>query len=235
MIAVDQAATAGVGRDHPVSVVVLFELQAPDQGGLVSADERPAVTALEDAIERELAEHGEPWLVGWRTERGSRYLFFYLPGDAEDVRLPRDWVGGYETRYAATFDPDWEHYRSKLAPTPFQELLITSHAQVQALLKLGDDPSAERSVDHTVRFPDPVSATAGADALRQAGFTVAETAGPRVSCTRVHDLDIRTLESVMSSALDAAERHGGTYDGWAAGVATDSAAPKKRSRRLFRR
>jgi len=233
-ITVDQAATAGIGRDHPVSVVVLFELRAPDQGGLVSAEERPAIFALEDAIERELAECGEPWLVGWRTERGSRYLFFYLPGDAEDVRLPRDWVGGYETRYAATDDPDWKHYRENLAPTPFQELLIAGHAQVQALSKLGDDPRAERTVDHTVHFPDAASASAGADALRRAGFTVVEAAGPRVSCTRVHDLEIRTLESVMSDALDAAERHGGTYDGWGAAVATGSGAPAKR-RRLFRR
>ena len=232
MIAVDQAAAAGVGRDHPVSVVVLFELLDPDQGGLVSAAERPAISALEDAIERELAEHGEPWLVGWRTERGSRYLFFYLPGDAEDVRLPRDWVGGYETRYAATTDPDWKHYRENLAPTPFQKLLIASHAQVQVLLRRGDDPRAERSVEHTAHFPDAASATTGADALRQADFTVVETAGPRVTCTRVHDLDIRTLESVMSVALDAVERHGGTYDGWDAGFA---GAPAKRRRRLFRR
>jgi hypothetical protein len=234
-VTVDQAAVAGIGRDHPVVFNVMFDMQSPSADGLVSSEERSAITALEEAIETALARYGEPWLVGWRTERGKRYLWLYLPADAEHARLDGNWADNYKLHWDVALDPQWQAYHERLAPTPFQEQLIHNNRQLHERGLLGDDPTIKRVVDHTALFQDHASAAAGAKALRKAGFIIVDISGEVVCCTRKHDLQVTTLEQALHVCLDAIEPDGGTYDGWGALVLSERDRPPKGRRKLFRR
>jgi hypothetical protein len=230
-VTVDQAAIAGIGLDHPFSFSFMMELHEPREDGLISAEERPRVDALEDAVEAWLGEHGEPWRVGNRTELGKRFVFYYMPKLPERSNARQEWPHGYKLRFHAAPDPGWTEYRESLAPTPFQELLIDNNRTLWEMRKLGSDPAVSRVVAHYALFADRASAVAGAADLEAAGFTVGEITDGVVACTKTHDLQAMTLEHVIATLLAAVEPRGGRYDGWGAPLHPDQPPPQSRPRR----
>lgn len=235
MITVDQAAAAGIGKDHPVRFLFKIDLQDQRDDGLLSAAEQPHVVEFEAAVDEALQPTGDPWHVGWRTENGCRYVFYYLMEQPDRLKFDRTWPHGYHLQWHTALDVDWQEYKDSLAPTPFQELLIVSNRQRFEMGKLGDDASAERPVDHTVVFPDRESAASGAIALEAAGFTTQRTRDAVVTGTLIHDLSTITVEQAIQLVQRTVEEHGGTYDGWGAPIRSHSDPPPSRRRGFLRR
>jgi hypothetical protein len=222
-VTVDAAADPRRCGDHTRVLSVMHALRAPDERGQVAAEERADLEALDAAILERLQAAGDPWLLGRRVERGDRYLFFYLEDTAADIALNGPWPAGYAPRWFTAADPAWDEFRESLAPTPLQHQLLTSGEQLTHRLRLGDDVSAERPVDHVVLLPTARSAAEAAEALRAAGFVVAPGADPRtLTATRTHAVDILSLEAAMVEVFSAVEPHGGDYDGWGAPMAGDA-------------
>jgi hypothetical protein len=232
VVTVDKAAKAGIGQDHPVSFSFMVELQDPRDDGLLSDEERPRIDEFQEAVEVWL-QRSDPWLVGSRTENSGRFYFYYLTEQRPSGALPKEWPHGYELQWHVELDPEWHEYEDSLAPTPFQEILIDSNTQCFEMGKLGDHPETERPVDHTVLFRHAAAATAGANALQKAGFTVISPSEAVVTATRTHDLTGAKLEQMIQSVLHAVEAHRGTYDGWGAPI--QPSPPQTRRRGLFRR
>lgn len=93
--------------------------------------------------------------------------------------------------------------------------------------QMNDDLLVPRDVEHFAYFSRRAKATAAADDLTAAGFTVAT--GRRgfktvVQAVRSEPLSDEAVERFLREAITLVERHGGSYDGWGATVAVRNPA-----------
>ncbi|MGH1562017.1 ribonuclease E inhibitor RraB [Mumia sp. DW29H23] len=92
-------------------------------------------------------------------------------------------------------------------------------AQKAERLRLGDDLSVAREVEHFAYFRRKASAVAAAEVLVDRGFDVAHGRSglkTHVCAARSEALEDDDVRRFLAEVVDVVEAHGGTYDGWGA-------------------
>jgi hypothetical protein len=200
----------------PVRMDVEVDLAAGPDG--LPADGARLVQ-LEDAVRASAASLGGSYL-GRVASRGACRFTAHLPAaPAEPVAVP----AAPHARVRTEYDPHWAYVRDTLAPDDRQQRLIEDLAVVGVLSGHGDPLATPRDVEHCAFFAEQAPAEQAAADLRSDGFLasverddegdfalIALRSDP-VAPPRVHELVWAVKETV--------ERHGGTYDSWACGLA----------------
>jgi hypothetical protein len=120
-------------------------------------------------------------------------------------------------------DPDWNLYRSVLAPGPYDLQRILNRRLLDFREKQGDRADLPREIDHFAYFPSQAQAQRAAAALRDAGFTTDDLGPPRddgaqweLSFHRVDSIGNDRADEFVTEVLEVILPLDGRYDGWGA-------------------
>ena len=105
------------------------------------------------------------------------------------------------------------------------EHLEANSALVEQRLSMGDVASRPRSLDHLASFPRKAVAAAVHD-LTDAGFEVNDVKKglrrTRIEFSRTDTADLDSANAFTRQIVEITNQHGGTYDGWAGFIVSDS-------------
>jgi hypothetical protein len=206
----------------PVRLRVLVRLQCPrPEDGLATADESPALNAVEDALVDRLSEGGARYVGRW-TCNGFREFVFYAPGEAAlEARLQAvaEAFPEYRPTTDVSEDEGWDMFRDLLLPGRWELQWILDRRVVTNLREAGDDNELPRPVDHYAYFGDAGARDAFLRDVRALGFSAEATLG-RIGAhlVRTDPVELEHIHEVVCGLIDLVDRHGGEYDGWGAPV-----------------
>jgi len=221
--------------ERPWLLSLRLPLQRPrPEDGLSSSEEAPALAAVEDLLDAELAAACGALRAGRLTWNGLRELFYYARAEgqarAEDC-LDRALAAvarahpDREVLSRTDHDPEWTHYREFLYPSPGQLQWIRDRRVVDQLRAHGDHLEIPRPVDHYLHFPDAPSRDAFLQSATAAGFRSEPTPDESTSTlpygahlVRTDPVDLPHIHDVVLDLIALAEPHAGDYDGWGAPI-----------------
>jgi hypothetical protein len=187
---------------------------APAGGG---SDEAAAaeLTDLDGVVEEAVHAWGGR-VVGRVSGAGIRRYTAHLPAEPPSLALetsPRLVVST-----ATQYDPQWAYVRDTLAPDEQQAHVVSDLALIAALDAQGDQLRTPRPLEHTAYFDGTDPAEAAADELRTVGFDVTVSRDDEgqfaLVAVRTDPVAPPAVHQVTWSVKAAADRHGGSYDGW---------------------
>jgi Regulator of ribonuclease activity B/Family of unknown function (DUF695) len=172
--------------------------------------------ALEQQIE-DLLDENDGVLAATVASAGTYQFIAYAADGVLEARLAaaaRD--AGLQASTASQADPNWQAYaRWSLSGDALEE--ARDRAQIEELINVGDDLSAEHELTFDFEFDDEESAEAGQKAFRDAGFEVAEESNDVF--VQVFVSLVPTPQAVRDARarMNAIAAHcGGAYAGWGA-------------------
>jgi len=196
-----------------------YEMRDPGEHGIGSADEAGVLNAIEDDLIARAAAIALVY-VGRLRNRGNWQTAFYGPPHQLDaLRELAEEIGG-DRRFQAASKPDaaWSYYRDFLLPDAERRQWMMDRRLVHVLQEQGDALVIARRVDHWAYFTSAAARDRFIDAAERAGFTVhAMTEGEGRLGAQVYRKDpveLDHIHDVVMTLVDAAEAHGGQYDGW---------------------
>jgi hypothetical protein len=202
-------------------------LRFPNEQGLSTAEERPQVNVIEDALRDALAA-GDKWLfVGRRIVAGQvELVFFAAEGCGADGIVGRVMSGfsGYTAETSLSADPGWKTYLEDLFPNQVELRQILNQRLLRVYAARGDDPARERPVRHAIEFPTALARADFAVAIEERGFDVEEfdtdaDAAPHpygLRLARNDAIDHASINELTIDLLLLAEQYDGQYAGWEA-------------------
>jgi len=94
--------------------------------------------------------------------------------------------------------------------------------QVSQRVKMGDQLSVAREIDHTAYFHSRTDAAAAAAELREAGYRVDLSrrgfGSILLEAHTLSDVEWETVEAFMPTMYKLIDKHHGVYDGWGGDV-----------------
>lgn len=205
----------------PTSLCVTVPMLAPRADGLSTAEERPALDAIEDQLTAAFAAEGATY-VGRGTWGGARRHYFYGPTlDCVEAALER--VRATVTDRALEGDgfddPGWRQYLEFLYPNDLAWVYIKDHRVIDALHAHGDEGQATRQIDHWAYFARAADRDAFVAELDDDVFQVTDrrddAEGERPFMLQFsHDGAPAHIHPLTCRLHRLAGRHGGDYDGW---------------------
>lgn len=225
----------GIQANAPVAALphlayIRLHLNLPRDDGLSSQAEYKQLIAIEDALEAALCS-SEVGYVGRCTSAGSRDFYFYISSpDSWSSHVDRAMSTFPAYQYQVITEPDagWTTYTEFLFPGPRDRQRMENRHVCEALEKNGDKLVVAREIDHWSYFPSAEAAQAFIADVTTAGFQVRasrvldEGANRHVVCLWRSDVpSFDNIDSVTLPLFEAAERHGGDYDGWECPVEVD--------------
>jgi hypothetical protein len=214
------------GARHTL-VQIRLRLRHPDEHGLVTAAERPALQAAMDTLEEGLAYAADAALVGWITTAGRRDVIFYagrrtIEEDIQRLLAATAWA---DAEVTIDDDPEWRMYRQVLYPDDHGLHFIRNWRTMDAIREAGDNLFGLRRVRHHVAFRTTDARDKFLTEVRRGGFRIEFQADPRVvhlehRCT----IDAKTFFPVTDVLFAVCAAHGGRYDGWSAEPLADTGA-----------
>ncbi|ANH67134.1 DUF695 domain-containing protein [Mitsuaria sp. 7] len=200
-----------------------LRMRQPRDDGLSSQAEFDQLIVIEDALEAALCDDLTAY-VGRNTSDGCRDFYFYVSAPdtwTERVAATMKSFPDYEFQEGVREDREWSSYRNFLQPSPWDHERIQNRRVCEQLEHNGDKLTAPREIDHLAWLPNAASATAFIDELRPLGYQLKhepthddERDAIRVHLARVDVPSMREIDEVIQPVYDAAQRHGGEYDGW---------------------
>ena len=212
----DELPTLGI--QSLVKVRVAFHRAEPN--GLLSRDEFPALSSIEDSVQQFMEAHGGVY-VGRVTVAGARHLYAYCDVPPHDLRhflVDLEAKSEYKLQYLQEPDPRQEGYFGELYPSPDDWQVVQDLKVIASLEKHGDALTEPRQIDHLAYFQSAADRDAFTTWARAAGYTIA--------VTRQTDDDYRAeffhtgvpdLESINVHSIGIARKArelNGEYDGW---------------------
>jgi regulator of RNase E activity RraB len=214
---------------------VRVEFKDPNEQGLPTNEEFPALSALDEALDEAIAGLGGIY-VGRLTVGGARYFYYYSNGTEEELNTAIGGVSdssGYELTLEAQEDPDKERYFNELFPTEDDWQVIQDLQVLDQLQEAGDNPDNEREIEHWAYFDNQGAADQFAAWAKSEGFTIQKNKASQhepeeqeeegyvvqfnhVGTTHLADISNRTIR-----AGQKARELGGNYDGWGTTVERD--------------
>lgn len=172
--------------------------------------------ALEQQIE-DLLDSGDGVLAATVASAGSyQFIAYATDGVLEAQLAAAARAAGLQASTASQADPTWQAYgRWSLSGEALEE--ARDRAQIEELINVGDDLSAEHELTFDYEFDDEASAEAGQQAFRDAGFEVAEESNDVF--VQVFVSTVPTAEAIrdVRARMNAIAAHcGGAYAGWGA-------------------
>lgn len=205
----------------PTSICLAVPLLAPRDDGLNTAEERPALDAIEDhlveALAREGATHAGRAMFGGRR----RHYFYASAVDVLEPALRRAHALVVDRPISATTfeDPGWRQYLEFLYPNDLAWAYIEDHRVLDALQAEGDDGEVSRKIDHWAYFARAEDRERFAAALGEHDVRV-DGRRDDVGRDRPHVLYFshqgppRRIHRLTSRLHVLASGLGGSYDGW---------------------
>jgi hypothetical protein len=201
--------------------------------GMPTDEEAARLSTIEDACKAAIEEAGGVY-VGRITLAGQRFLLALVPAGAEALLADIAEIAaatGYDIAPSVEPDPEKAIYWRDLWPSADDRQARRDRQVLEVLEEQGDDPSAERSVDHFAYFPDRTSAAAFADWLSASGYREVRITDRRdcpdapaddrpvlVTCIHRETMDPDAIGGHTLVLSRKARELGGEYDGWGAPV-----------------
>lgn len=211
-------------RERPTLIRIMIGCRDNRENGMPSSAEFDVLYALEDQV-LEFVKRETNWVhVGVATDHRGRELAFYAaeepgvgPGSFAFIPAERR----SESFFSVDEDPDWSYYNDFLFPKPPVLRRMIDNRVLRAIAEDGDDPTISRRVDHWVHFEGFAARDAFAEWVRTQGYTIEQIINPSEDRESIavqfwsdSETAEETIHTMISRLVDAAEKHGGTYDGW---------------------
>lgn len=172
--------------------------------------------ALEQQIE-DLLDGNDGVLTATVASAGAYQFIAYAADGALEAQLAAAARGaGLSASTVSQADPSWQAYaRWSLSGDALEE--ARDRAQIEELVNVGDDLTAEHELTFDYEFDNEESAEAGQSAFRDAGFEVAEDSSDVF--VQVYVSIVPTADAIrdVRTRMNAIAAHcGGVYAGWGA-------------------
>lgn len=210
----------------PHEVRVTVHMENPRDDGLNTAEERPALDAVEDKLKIAFEGIGGVY-VGRATFGGARRHYFYVPtmDQVEEAFNQVTAAAGERKIDGDGFeDPEWTQYLEFLYPNSKAWQYINDRRVVQTLQEHGDDTSKPRNIDHFAYFATAAARDSFVEELRERGMTIDGTDKNEegdLPYTVSFSQSLAPIEifTVTCELQGLAESLDGDYDGWGCAIA----------------
>ncbi|NOV00695.1 DUF695 domain-containing protein [Paenibacillus planticolens] len=181
---------------------------------------------LEDKLISRMKHRGDAIYAGRISSHNKMEMYFYAQDDgdweAELKRIMADFPS-FRYYFVMTADQDWSFYLDEMAPSPLEEQWMRNAKIAYALKRRGDNLAIAREVQHWLHFPDSARMNEMKSKVGKLGYIVIV---PEVETTRkvdepyvlhlskLHTLDVPTVNAITKELFVLASETGGTYDGW---------------------
>ncbi|HHD77464.1 MAG TPA: DUF695 domain-containing protein, partial [Campylobacteraceae bacterium] len=149
---------AGISMDieknrdiFPTVGFVKVMLKEPNDKGLLSEQEAPEISYLEDKLEAAMLKFRIGKYVGRVITQGSATFIFYLQFTynwQDFLEYALDEFQHYEIESGYQDDSEWNYYQNLLFPTAVEWQIIQNHKVCDALKQQGDALHQKRAIEH---------------------------------------------------------------------------------------
>ena len=208
---------------YPTIAFVKVKLKEPNERGLLSENEEPELSYIEDKLEASLIKFRIGKYVGRVISNGYVTFLYYLQFTynwQDFLEFALDEFSHYEISSGFQDDGEWNYYQKLLYPTSKEWQIIQNHKVCDAMRMKGDNLHLPRAIEHKLFFAENSdSSHVLLEKLESEGFKIQneienDEGVKGVSFYRIdkpfyHDIDELTLY-----LIDLLEAHGASYDGW---------------------
>jgi uncharacterized protein (TIGR01619 family) len=209
----------------PYLFYVSLKVRKPNSDGFPTPTEMVEMCRLEDAIMEYLLPRQCAIFSGRVTTNGSRDLIFYVRNiEAVEilVKSAMKSFSDYSFDCGSKEDSEWDFYIDFLFPNERELNAIYNHRYTAELTKLGDQANQERTVTHTLFFPDENARDnfilkAIDDYFQVESIEVQPSAEKyrwKTVISRADSVDLMHINEVTLKLLDLAKAENGMYEGW---------------------
>ncbi len=193
----------------------------PGPDGMPDAATQADLERLDSALDAAVQSLGGH-VIGRVTGGGASRSTAHLPAEPS-APLPLATGPLLTVSTATQYDPQWAFVRDELAPDERQAHIVNDLALIAVLDAQGDTLAAPRPLTHVAYFDGTDPAEGAADELRTIGFDVTVERDDEglfaLTAVRTDAVSPPAVHEVTWSVKTAADRHGGSYDGWSCAVA----------------
>jgi regulator of RNase E activity RraB len=207
---------------YPQIAFVKVKLKESKENGLLSENEEPEISYLEDKLEASLIKFRIGKYVGRVISDGYVTFLYYLQFTfnwQDFLNFALDEFESYEITSGFQEDGEWNYYNKLLYPTTREWQLIQNHKVCDQLKSKEDKLHLPRAIEHKVFFKNENAKEAMIEGLIKEGFKIKdelenEEGVKGLSFYRTdkpfyHDIDTLTLH-----LIDMLESYDAHYDGW---------------------
>ena len=225
---------AGISMDikkikyiYPQIAFVKVKLKEPNEKGLLSENEKPEISFLEDKLEASLIKFRIGKYVGRIFHNGYVTFLYYLQFTynwQDFLNFALDEHSSYKITSAFQQDEDWNYYYNLLYPNTKEWQIIQNHKACNVLKERGDNLYQVRAIEHKAFFNDITKKDKLLKLLEQNGFKIQKEIKNsdgvegvnfyRIDKPFYHDIDKLTL-----NLIDILQDYGAIYDGWETSIA----------------
>jgi len=224
---------AGIAMDisdmelsHPNIAFVKVKLKSEHPKGLLSSDEEPEVSFLEDKLEASLIKFRIGKYVGRIISNGYVTFLYYLQftynwKDFLDFALEEH--QNYEITSDHKEDALWNYYNTLLYPSSKEWQIIQNHKVCDALKKQGDNLYLARAIEHKAYFQSEYKKADFIEKLEEKGFTIGkeltlEKGYSGISFYRIDKPFYEDIDELTLKLITLSEEYDTSYDGWETSV-----------------
>ncbi len=223
---------AGISMDvekfkyiYPQIAFVKVKLKEPNEKGLISSNEEPEISFLEDKLEASLIKFRIGKYVGRIFSDGYVTFLYYLQftynwQDFLDFAL--DEHATYEMTTAYQDDSEWNYYKNLLYPNAKEWQIIQNHKVCDALKLKEDNLHLARAIEHKAYFSDENRKEEVISKLEEDGFKIqldiSKEGVTGISFYRIDKPFYTDIDELTLSLIDTLEAYGASYDGWETSV-----------------
>jgi regulator of RNase E activity RraB len=196
-------------------VIVFIDPDSVRDDGLPIKEQFEALTALEDALIRDLTDAGvDCRFIGCMTYGGMRDFVFQVEDTAGFAKVASRWVGDRGGNRVGLEESDgWDFFDRKVRPEPGHWRQIENRRVIQALLEAGSNPERPHPLEHAFRGP-PENLKKIAAALEADGFSRMSFEGDFLVLSKPSPLDLDEISRLTDALEGFSASVGAEYDGW---------------------
>ena len=193
---------------YPQVAFVKVVLRDPNEKGLLSENEEPEISYLEDKLEASLIKFRIGKYVGKVISGGEVTFLYYLQFTynwQDFLEYALEEFAHYEISSGFQEDSEWNYYQKLLYPTPKEWQIIQNHKACDHLKAKGEN------LEEVVARLEQEGFTIISEIENEEGMK--EMRFYRVDKPFYYDIDSLTLE-----LIDMFDIYGASYDGWETSV-----------------
>ncbi|MCG8839039.1 DUF695 domain-containing protein [Tenacibaculum dicentrarchi] len=203
-----------------------IKLLNPDENGLTTKEEFPAICKIEDDISEALERIGMI-LVGALKTNGTFDLYFYSKSIGEFEEIVNTVMKSYSNYNYATdskTDNEWNDYFDFLYPGEYEYQTILNKRVLINLEKQGDNAESEREVDHWLYFEKEGDRNNYILKIEKIGYKVLSENimdegkySYQLNISKVNNTN--TINDIVWELITLSKEDNGIYDGWGCPIA----------------
>jgi uncharacterized protein (TIGR01619 family) len=209
----------------PTLFYISLGVLSPNDEGFPTSTELVSLCQMEDALLTHLSLGIKSLFAGRVTTNGTRDLIFYTSRVDEMEMMVKTAMKAYPQysyECGSKEDDEWDFYIDFLFPNERELNAIYNHRYTSDLGKLGDQAHQERTITHTLYFPDETYRDNfilhAIDAFYQVEsiqlLPAHEKNRWKTMISRVDSVELIHINQVTLELLDLAIAENGVYEGW---------------------